>query len=283
VQVQYTAQNAGTIQISYSGTNYDGTPWFGNIVVGTVGNGPGFSGLYGVAIPTTVASASISITTDRAGGYTFAVARYPSPVTGSANPPPGNSFPEPIYPTPYPTPTAFSIPPYNNGYYFLDDPIYSFEPPIHLRLRLVSPINSQSWTLPWLGLTWSAATWTIQITNVGATEYDFLGAGYMYISEVINRAGAAVSGVWSPSHQAAQFLNIIEQSYDPRAIMPSESITVKVAGWIPGGSTVSKVSFNLDPYNNGDPGWATFTPSQGHVATWINKQNTICTGEIRYP
>src|SRR5215475_1169246 len=31
VQVQYTAQNAGTIQISYSGTNYDGTPWFSSI------------------------------------------------------------------------------------------------------------------------------------------------------------------------------------------------------------------------------------------------------------
>src|SRR5258708_12866735 len=51
VQVDYVAQNAGTIQVSYSGSNYDGTRWFGAIVFGTLVNRPRFPRLSTLTIP----------------------------------------------------------------------------------------------------------------------------------------------------------------------------------------------------------------------------------------
>ena len=287
VQVQYLAQNTGAIYVSSWGTYPDGSVWSsGSAYAGYAGSWPGGYGSYAIALPSGAANASITVTTDRASGYTFSVAIFTSPVvSGSPNPPPGGGLPAPVYPTPVPTPTPYSIPPYNNSFYFLDDPVYSFQPPIHLRMRMLSPINSSTFALPipFLNIAWTAATWTIQITNVGTTEYDFLGAGYLYISEISSPVAGTLAGVWSPSHEAASFLGIVEQGYDPRALMPGQTLTVTVAAWIPSGSTVTKVSFNLDPYNNGDPGWATFTPTQGRVATWINQKNSICVGEIQYP
>jgi len=284
VNAQYLAQNVGWIQVSTSGTNQDGSPWFGGSgYANYAGNWPGFNGSYAVFIPSSVGSASITISSDRGGGYTFWVARYSSPFFASPNPPPSYGLPTPVYPTPYPTPTLYSIPPYNGGFYVLDGSVDSFQPPIQLRLRLLSPIKSGVLTLPFFGLSWTAASWTLQITNVGTKEYDFLGAGYMYVSEIQAASGALTEGVWSPSHLAAQFLGVIEQAYNPQGLAPGESITVTVAGWIPGGSSVDKVSLNLDPYHDGDPGWATFTPTQGRIATWVNRENTVCEGSIKYP
>src|SRR5258708_29033189 len=103
----------------------------------------------------------------------------------------------------------------------------------------------------------------------------------MCIREIQTASGTLPAGVWSPSHLAAQFLGVIEQAYSPRALAPGESITAVVAAWIPGTSTVSKISLNLAPYSDGDPGWSTFTPSQNRIATWINRKNTICEGDIQ--
>jgi hypothetical protein len=291
VNVQYLAQSAGWVRVSYFGTLQGGGAWTGSsgeVYLAYSGtNTPGFSGVYGVFIPVEVISAQIVVSSS-GGSYSFGVVRYASPVPGSPAYPPC-CLPPPIYPTPrptytpYPTPTLFSIPPYGNGGFFLDDPIYNDQPPIQLRLRLKSPIQSGSLVLPFFGLGWTAASWTLEISNVGTKEYDFLGAGYLYISEVRTPSGGLVPGVWSPAHNAAQFLGVVEQAYGPKAILPGVTVSVTVAAWIPVYATVSKVSLVLDPYHSGDPGWATFTPGQGRVITWTNQVNTICKGEIQYP
>src|SRR5437763_1643864 len=77
IHAQYLAQNVGWIQVSASGTNFDGSAWYGGSGYASyAGNSPGFTGSYAVFIPSNVASASISINSDRGGGYTFWVAQY---------------------------------------------------------------------------------------------------------------------------------------------------------------------------------------------------------------
>jgi hypothetical protein len=147
-----------------------------------------------------------------------------------------------------------------------------------LRVRLKYPMTSGSFFIP----LFTAASWTIQITNVGTKEYDFLGAGYMYVSEV-EQFGQTIRGVWPPSHQAATFLGVIEQAYGPKAVAPGETITITVAAWIPATSKPLKVALALDPHRDGDAGYATFMPGGVKVIEWVNQLNTICKGEIKYP
>jgi hypothetical protein len=284
VTVQYMAQNVGWVRISYSGTFASGEPWSGSNGLQSIaytGNWAGYSSVYPVAIPADVASALISLSSD-GGGTSFAIVRNGVPTSSGANgapcclPAPIYRTPRPTY-TPYPTPTLFKM----TTDYFLDDPIYNDVGPVRLRLRLKSPIVHGSFPIFPI---FTAATWNLEITNVGSTEFDFLGGLQTYVNEV-EWIGQIRPGVWSPSHEAAQFLGIVEQAYYPRAIMPGETASVKVAAWIPATARVTKVSLVLDTYHAGDPGYATFVPGsgKGRLATWQNNVNTICKGEIRYP
>jgi hypothetical protein len=289
VNVQYLAQSVGWVQIGYSGLYQNGAFWPGSGGLQSIAyaafNVPGFSSIYPVTLPPDVVSAQIWLTS-AGGSFALSVVRYSSPVPGMPVSPPC-CLPGPIYPTarptytPYPTPTLFAIPPGNGGAYFLDDPIYTYSGAIRLRLRMQSPITEGSFPVFPI---FTAATWTLQITNVGAVEFDFLGGLQTYVSEIDDH-GQVRAGVWSPSHLAALFLGIVEQAYYPHAVLPGQTITVKVAAWIPAGSRVRKVSMVLDSPASGDPGYATFTPGsgKGRVATWQNAVNTICRGEIQFP
>ncbi len=290
VFVQYLAQSVGWLSISYTGTYASGMGWpgsNGSLYVAYAGyNQPGFGGSYAIAVPADVNQVQISLSSSSGGTYPLSVIRYASVVSSL----PVNlpcCLPAPIYPTPrptytpYPTPTLYSIPPYHDGVYFLDDPVYNYLGDIRLRLRMKSPIYENEFApLP----IFRAAAWTLEITNVGSVEFDFLGGLQTYVSE-INQDGTLKPVVLSPSHWAAIFLGVVEQAYYPRAILPGETVTVRVAAWIPAHSHVSRVSLVLDLPSSGDPGYATFVPGsgKGHVATWVNQVNTICKGEIAYP
>ncbi|MHB8625973.1 MAG: hypothetical protein ACYDBJ_21230 [Aggregatilineales bacterium] len=287
VNIQYLAQNAGTITLAYSLVYTTGGTASSSVVLAYTGNYAGVQASFPLYLPSPdiLAYAQVSIYS-ALSTLTFTIPAYPFPYYTSPNPPPC-CLPPPIYPTPrptftpYPTPTLFEM--VAPTAFFLEDPIYNYQPPIQLRLRMKSPIQDGmlAFIIPLL----SAATWTIEITNVGTVEYDFLGAGYTYVSEV-DQGGLLTPGVWPPSHYAATFLGIVEQAYGPQAIQPGQTVTVRVAAWIPAGSHVSKVALLLNPYQSGDPGWATFTPGSGKAGTviqWTNALNTICKGEIAYP
>ncbi len=283
VNVQYLVQSVGAIQVAYTGLYQDGSVWPGSNGVQLVSyaafNAPGFNSSYPITLPANAVSAQIVISS-AGGSFSFAVVWQSTPGTNIPVSPPC-CLAAPIYPTPrstytpYPTPTLFMM----TQDYFLDDPVYNNSGVIRVRLRMRSPIVEGS--LPILPL-FTAATWTLEITNVGAVEFDFLGGLETYVSQIDDH-GQIRDGVWSPSHLAAQFLGIVEQAYYPRAILPGQTITVKVAAWIPGGSHVRKVSMVLDSPASGDPGYATFAPGKGHLATWQNAINMICSGEIKYP
>lgn len=287
VNVQYLAQNVGAVSLTYTLVYTSGGSASSSSVVAYTGAYAGTQASFPLLLPPpgTLAYAQVSVTS-ALSTFTFTISVYPFPVNSSPTPPPC-CLPPTIYPTPrptftpYPTPTPFEMA--APSAFFLEDPIYNYEPPIQLRLRMKSPIQDGmlAFIIPLL----SAATWTIEITNMGTVEYDFLGAGYTYVSEV-NQGGTLTTGVWPPSHYAATFLNIVEQAYGPQAIQPGQTVRVQVAAWIPAGSHVSKVALLLNPYQSGDPGWATFTPGSGKngmVIQWQNALNTICKGEITYP
>ncbi len=288
VNVQYLAQNVGTVSLAY--TFYfitGGSSTSSSITLAFTGNYAGVQASFPLYLPSPAVLAYAQVTLySSLSTATFTISAFSSPFYMSPTPPPC-CLPAPIYPTarptftPYPTPTSFQMT--APQAFFLEDPIYNYQPPIQLRLRMKSPIQQGmlSFIIPLL----SAATWRIEITNVGTVEYDFLGAGYTYISEV-KQVGVLTSGVWPPSHYAASFLGILEQAYGPQAIQPGQTITLQVAAWIPAGAWVSKVALLLNPYQSGDPGWATFTPGSGKEGTvihWTNALNTICKGEITYP
>src|SRR5436189_293115 len=71
VSVQFIAQNVGPVQVSYSGTNQDGSVWLGSNgyfpIAFTGPNSPGVISAYGVLIPSNVRSATILVTSNWGG------------------------------------------------------------------------------------------------------------------------------------------------------------------------------------------------------------------------
>jgi hypothetical protein len=287
VNMQYLAQNVGTVSLIYSVVYPTGYVFSSATILLTyTGSYPGVQASYPLYLSPTMSYATVTVYSSMYPAQTFTVSAYPFPYYTSPSPRPC-CLPAPIFPTPrptytpYPSPTPFEM--VAPTAFFLDDPIYNRQPPVELRLRMKSPIKEGMFTflIPLLG----AAAWQIEITNVGQVEYDFLGAGYTYVSEM-DAKGSLIKGVWPPSHSAATFLNITEQAYGPQALQPGRTMTIQVAAWVPVNAKVSKIALLLDPYQSGDPGWATFTPGsgkEGSVIHWTNATNTICKGEIAYP
>ena len=286
VTVQYLAQNVGALYLSYSATYSSGaTSTSSPMLLAATANYAGVQSSYSITFPTGIAYGQIYLSSSLSPlTYTIVALTYPYP--SQPNPPPC-CLTAPIYPTPRPTTTPYPSPtPFEMlapSPFFLDDPIYNYQPPVQLRLRMKSPVKEGQLALliPLL----AAASWSIEITNVGSVEYDFLGAGYTYVSAVMLNGGTQ-TGVWPPSHYAATFLGIVEQAYGPQAIQPGQTLTVQVAAWIPVNGHVAQLALLLNPYQSGDPGWATFTPgsaAEKTVVHWQNTTNTICKGEIAYP
>jgi len=292
VSLRYAAQSVGLISLSYSGVFDTGQSWIGSNGFFPIDEAlPGWPGFYrqqAVFIPPNVTQAFIQI---QAGIYlfSFTVLRYATPVQPPPTPAPFPCcLPLPILPTPvptytpYPSPTTYQIT--VPEAFFLGDPVYNDTPPIRLRLRMTS-IRSGTLQLPFLpGI--SAATWTVQITNVGTEVYAFLGAGYTFVTGVKGPDGVLQRGVWAPEHLAAWFLGINEQAYSGQLVQPGQTISVTVAAWIPSNSAAYLVSLVADPRHQGDMGWATFVPgsaAEQRLLTWKNETNTICSGEISPP
>jgi hypothetical protein len=293
INVQYLAQNVGTVMLTWQYTNRATGIIYTNptpLTLASTGNFAGVQSSYPLYLPasSTISSAQITVWSS-SGTYTYPISSYTISINPETPLVPPCCLPPPIIPTdrptytPYPTPTKFEIlPPLS---FYLEDPIYNRTPPVELRLRMKSPILEHTEEIFWI-LEFTGASWQIEIKNVGQVEYDFLGAGYTYVSEVETSTGTIKDGVWSPSHFAATFLGITESAYNPVALLPGETITVRVAAMIPGGSKVRKIALLLNPYLTGDPGWATFTPESGkdkYIIHWQNAPNTVCSGEIAYP
>jgi hypothetical protein len=161
VRVQYLAQNVGWVQIGYWGMYSSGLTWPGSSglqYVAYAGPWPGFSSSYPIVIPLDVSSATIAVYSG-GGGASFSVVRYASPVSSSPSYPPC-CLPGPVYPTPrptytpYPTPTLFQMAAPDS--FFLDDPVYNYQGPVQLRLRMKSPIVHGSFPIFPI---FTAATW----------------------------------------------------------------------------------------------------------------------------
>jgi hypothetical protein len=281
VTVQYMAQSAAVVMVSYYGYFTDGTLWRGlsgwPVAYPTIGQ-PGISnGRYPVYIPTNVFFAVITLTEGRFGqSYTLSIVRYPSPVRGAPTPPPC-CLPLPIYPTsrpintPYPTPTTFQL---ANDYY-LGDPVYTYGNPPRIRLRLTS-VSPQS-----MGADAIAFVWRFEIKNIGMSEYAFVPFLQTYVSEIRRGDGSSSVGVWGPSLALAQTLGI-NTPITPLAI-PSGAVGefAFVTGGFRVRDSVEKVSFVLDPTTRGTD-VPTVVPGS-NIVRFRNQINPVCRGEITEP
>ncbi len=183
VTVQYLAQNVGAVYLTYSVTSSAGyTSTSQPYLVVQTGNYADVQNTFTVIFPFGMAYGQITLFSSFPP-LTFTVTALTVPFSSTPNTPPC-CLPSPIYPTPrptytpYPTPTPFTM--VAPSAFYLDDPIYNYQPPIQLRLRMKSPV--QAGQLTFLIPLFAAASWTLEITNVGNVEYDFLGAGYTYVS-----------------------------------------------------------------------------------------------------
>lgn len=265
IQLQYIAQHVGEVRVTLP----DGQ----SAIVAVTGSGPGVGGTYPIYMAPTTMGGTIYVT---AGSFSasFLVYRYVGAVGGTPAQPPC-CLPAPIYPTPRPTHTPWPTPTLYQleapQAFPLEVPVRNESGPVRLMFRMKAIWEKDFPIVP----LFTAATWELEISNIGPVEFDFIGALQTYVSEV-DWLGSLHTGIWSPAHQAAQFMGIVEQAYNPTALRPGETITVRVSAWIPQTAHVTKVNFILNVYQAGDPGFATFTPGQERLLIWQNRPDSNC-------
>jgi hypothetical protein len=295
VTVQWLAQNAGPVYLSYGGRT--ATPpyiWEGTggryIQVGTVPAGPATTGRFRILVPTDVVTVSLSIYAAHApqAPQRFFATRHGA--RGTPQPPPGCCPPAPVYPTarptytPYPTPTPYV----RANDYFRGDMVYSDRQPggLHVGFRLLD-VRSVDTPVPGAdGRPQAVHIWTIQITNIGSIPYTVFPPAQMYISVIRpgDNPAAEVHGVWGPDMAAAEEvgLSFTAMTWDMQDIAPGTTKTYTLAAYGPRG-TAWKVAYVLD-LTQRDPDATDLTVVPGtNIVSWLNQVNTVCTGDITVP
>ncbi len=309
VTVQWLAQSAGNIYVSYSG-NMTVSPfyWSGasNIYVGySTPNQPAQNGFYTIYIPFEVSSATIQVWATNAGyPQTFSIYRIIGSV-GQFYPPPSWGAPPPIYPTPRPTYTPYPTPtPYvRTNDYFLNDPIYTSPDEQYLNIRFrVTEMQSLSFqgtptpnppktpvpgSNPTAIYPESLYVWTFVVKNFSDNQtYTIYPPAQSFVSSILLPNGAEQSVLLFPTYTAAQLAGFTDfTGYQAHNLAPGQQVTLRLASKGPQG-TLYRVSWVMDasgrptPVNPAEP-----TPivAGGNIVSWINSVNTDCVGEIAEP
>lgn len=308
VTVQWYAQNAGTIYLSYSGVmNVSPFFWPGasNIPIGAAPYGqPARYGYYTLVIPFNVTSASIQVWADSAAPVTLGVLRLVGPVSGY-NPPPPPGAPPPIYPTPYPTytpyptPTTFIL----TNDYFIGDSVYTSldkkdTPRARFRLvevrqmvRPATPTPESATETPVPGMVFTPAyveniyIWTFTIKNLGKSELNFYPPMQSFVTTIEGVNGSQQHGAWGATLLAAELAGIDQAGYDIFSLLPNQEVQVTLAAFAPQ-LNAWRISWAMDPSQPPPsplPGETALPVAAGNIVSWINAENTICSGEISEP
>lgn len=295
--VQWVGQNAGSIYVSYSGS-LSASPylWQGATqeYIGYSQAGPALSGAYTISFPSNLVNGTVRVWSSNGGSASAQVMTviniYPGSVV-SFNPPPYNSAPPAIYPTPRPTYTPYPSPtPYiRNNDYFLGDAIYTApeEARLRVRFRLIS-IEVSSGAVPTpdprkpAPYPMALYVWTFKIKNTGSQPFTFFPPAQSFIAAVMLPGGAALEGAWQPSYQAAEAAGIGLEGYDAFTLRQNQETTVSLAAYAPQAS-VYRVSWAMDATQRSTavPGQPTAVVSGSNIVSWLNQDNTICRGEIQ--
>lgn len=309
VTIQWLAQNAGTIYLSYSGSmSVAPFYWAGasNVPVGySLPNAPAQNGFYTLYIPTQVSSATLRVWTT-SGSYpqTFSVYRVIGNVV-QFYPPPSWGAPAPIYPTPRPTYTPYPTPtPYiRTNDYFLNDPIYTApgEQLLNIRFRVTGmqsqllqgtpPPNTPKTAVPGIHPTAiypeSLYIWTFEIRNFSQNQtYTIYPPAQSFVSSIRLSNGAEQNVVLFPTYAAAQLAGLTDfAGYQAHNLAPGQQVTLRLAAKGPQGS-LYRVSWVMDASGRPTPASGTGpTPivAGDNIVSWINTVNTDCVGEIAEP
>ena len=309
ITVQWYAQSAGSIYVSYSGSmTVSPFYWAGasQLAIGYAAfNQPARNSFYSITIPVEVTTATIQVWAANAGyPQTFSVYRVSGSVT-QFYPAPTWGAPAPIYPTPRPTYTPYPTPtPYVRvNDYFLNDPIYTApdEPALNIRFR-VTEMQSLSFqgtptpnppktlvpgTHPTAIYPESLYVWTFVIKNFSDQQtYTIYPPAQSFISTIRLPNGAEQAVLLFPTYAAAELAGFTNYAgYSAHNLAPGQQVTFRLAAKGPQG-TLYRVSWTMDASGRPTASDTTIpTPivAGDNVVSWINTANTNCVGEIAEP
>jgi len=183
---------------------------------------------------------------------------------------PPTAGPQPTYLPGTPIPTATSIPPPPTPYrieppqdFYRGDAVFvgQLGAATRLRFRLQSvqtrPAASSG------GSPRNLYIWSLEIKNLGTTNYETIPIAQMYLSLILTPNGEA-AGTWRTSEAAMQAAGIMGQNYD--AIQPGATRVYRLAAYGSVGNA-RRLTFVLDD-------------ESGNQITWINQANPYCSGDI---
>lgn len=183
---------------------------------------------------------------------------------------PSTAGPQPTYLPGTPIPTATPIPPPPTAYrieppqdFYRGDAVFVGQPGAAIRLRFRFQSVQTRPAAPNGGSPRSLYIWSLEIKNLGTTNYETIPIAQMYLN-VINTATSELAGTWRTSEAAMQEAGIIGQTYD--AISPGTTQIYRMAAYAPVGSA-RRLTFVLDD-------------ESGNKITWVNQANPYCSGDI---
>lgn len=182
---------------------------------------------------------------------------------------PPTAGPQPTYlpgtpiplPTPIPPPpTPYRIEPPQD--FYVGDAVFVGQSGASLRLRFrLQNVRSQP-APPLGGSPRNLVVWSLEIRNLGSTDYETVPVALMVITR-LSTANGEVTGTWNTSEAAMQAAGIINENYDP--LTPGSTRVYRLAAYAPAGS-VRQFAYLLDG-------------SGGNRITWVNATNPSCSGD----
>lgn len=183
---------------------------------------------------------------------------------------PATAGPQPTYlpgtPIPSPTlipqlPTLYRIVPPED--FYVGDAVFVGQPGAALRLRFrLQNVQTRS-TPPSGGMPRNLYIWSLEILNLGRTDYETVPVALMVITRVVT-ANGDVTGTWNTSEAAMQAAGITNENYE--ALTPGSTRVYRLAAYGPAG-IVRQFAYLLDGAGT-------------NRITWVNAANPYCSGDV---
>ena len=165
-------------------------------------------------------------------------------------------------PTDEPPPTPYRIEPPQD--FYRDDAVFVGPPGARMRLRFrLMNVSVQAAPPTWGGTARSLYRWSVEIRNLGTTDYETIPPAQMVISR-IRTASGDVDGTWYTSDVAMRAAGITYENYAP--LTPNTTRVYRLAAYTPVGSA-RRFTFSFDEDGS-------------NTITWVNRANPSCSGDM---
>jgi len=173
----------------------------------------------------------------------------------------------PGFPTALPTRTLLPATPYRivpPRDFYRGDAVFVGQPgaALRLRFRLVNVTAQAAPPTPG-GSARNLYSWSVEIRNLGTTDYETIPLAQMVIS-TISTASGDLEGRWRTTDAALRAAGITNENYAP--LLPNTTRVYRLAAYAPAGSA-RRLTFTLDAEGS-------------NTITWLNQPNPDCFGDV---